>query len=663
MNRYQALLREYWGYDDFRGIQRQIIDSITSGNDTLGLMPTGGGKSITFQVPALAADGLCIVITPLIALMRDQVEHLRRRGIKAAYINSTMHHDEILTTLDNAVFGAYKLLYISPERIGSELFQTKLTHMHVSFICVDEAHCISQWGYDFRPSYLNIRAMRKLLPQAPILALTATAPPSVIDDIQQQLEFRHPNVFRMSFERKNLAYIVIHEHNKHERLQHLLADSTDSTIIYCRNRENCRKLAEVIDQWGHTVTFYHAGLSSTEKNKRQTAWQKDNIRIMVATNAFGMGIDKPNVRQVIHMDIPDSIEAYFQEAGRAGRDGEPAKAILLYDQPDLRTLRNHVTDTFPPIDTIKQIYEEVCCYLHIATGFGQGIRREFNLEQFSVNFHHFPNLVVSCLRILTLAGYIQYEDAEEGISRLTFYLKRDELYRLDHHDREKDNILRTILRHYLGLFVNLVPIDEEFIANETGLTPVQVYHHLKELDARHVLKYIPKKNIPHITFTCERRDITHLSIPAPVYADRRERLQNRIDQIFNYVTSNDTCRNRLLLAYFGEKINTDCQQCDICLLTQAKDNQEQLLPSKKVEKVSEESSLSSSSTLSSSISFTTPDAIRNEIRRQLSEAGSLMPYDLNFDYCDLDLARQVLRDMTDRREIITDSFFHLHLAE
>ena len=412
---YQSILRQYWGYDDFRGIQREIIESIGSGNDTLGLMPTGGGKSITFQVPALAQEGTCIVITPLIALMKDQVDNLRRRGIRAAAIYSGLTHEEIITTLENCIFGGIRILYVSPERLSSELFQTKLRHMKVSFITVDEAHCISQWGYDFRPSYLEIAKIRKLLPGVPVLALTATATPQVVEDIQEKLGFppanqteEKPHVFRMSFERKNLAYVVRNTADKREELIHILSSMKGSAIVYARSRRRTKEFADFINEAGITATFYHAGLDSVVKDDRQKAWQEDKVRVMVATNAFGMGIDKPDVRLVIHIDSPDSIEAYFQEAGRAGRDGLKAYAVLLYNNADQRKLEKRIADTFPEKDYIREVYEHLAYFYQIGVGSGYNHTFEFNIDQFCHTFHHFPIQVDSALKILTRAGYIEY---------------------------------------------------------------------------------------------------------------------------------------------------------------------------------------------------------------------------------------------------------------
>ena len=385
------LLKKYWGYDDFRGIQREIIESIGSGHDTLGLMPTGGGKSITFQVPALAQEGVCIVITPLIALMKDQVQNLRRRGIRAAAIYSGMAHDQVLTTLENAVFGAVKLLYVSPERLSSELFRTKLRHMKVSFITVDEAHCISQWGYDFRPSYLEIADIRHELPGVPVLALTATATPAVVDDIQQRLEFTERRVFRMSFERKNLAYIVRDAADKRDELIHILSNVAGSAIVYVRSRRRTKEIADLLNDAGISATFYHAGLDTADKDQRQKSWQQDEVRVMVATNAFGMGIDKPDVRIVLHIDCPDSIEAYFQEAGRAGRDGQKSYAVLLYNGNDQRKLLKRIADTFPEKDYIRKVYDHLAYYYQVATGSGYNMTFEFNVDDFCQKFRHFPS--------------------------------------------------------------------------------------------------------------------------------------------------------------------------------------------------------------------------------------------------------------------------------
>ena len=653
---YRAILQQYWGYDDFRGIQREIIDSICAGRDTLGLMPTGGGKSITFQVPALACQGICIVITPLIALMKDQVEHLRMKGIKATCIHMGMTHDKVLTQLNNCIYGDYKLLYISPERISSEFFQVKLSHMHVSFICVDEAHCISQWGYDFRQSYLRIKDIRKMVPQAPILALTATATPPVIKDIQAQLEFKHENVFRMSFERQNLSYIVQQADDKNEAIRRLLRDNQGSAIIYSRNRQNTKDFSELLQQWGYSATYYHAGLSDIEKDIRQQNWQKDKVRIMVATNAFGMGIDKPDVRLVLHLGVPDSIESYFQEAGRAGRDGLPSKAILLYNAQDIKTLRKRVNEAYPDKEDIRTIYLEVCCYLQIAVGFGMGMRREFNLTDFCHKFHHFPTQVESALRLLTKAGYIEYSDADEGTSRLMINHTREELYHLQYTDRNTDLILQTLFRRFAGLFVKPVPIDEAYISHATGLTTEQVYNQLKSLSQRRIVTYIPRKNIPHITFTRERRANEYIRFSREVYEDRRDVLQHRIDAMIEYLTQDDQCRNRYLLQYFGEEAKTDCQQCDICMERQTAEAPSTTL-FKKITSLLTGKHDDKEEQYQQQLS-----QAKAELKRQIAEAGSIHPFMLNLDSLDPDIARTAIKEMSDDGEIVTDDAFRIRLA-
>ena len=449
---YKSILKQYWGYDSFRGIQEDIINSIGSGRDTLGLMPTGGGKSITFQVPALAQPGLCLVVTPLIALMKDQVRNLRDRGIKAVAVYSGMTREEILVALENCIFGDYKFLYISPERLDTEIFQTKLRSMKVSMITVDESHCISQWGYDFRPAYLKISDIRKLLPSVPVLALTATATPEVVKDIQQRLAFKEENVFRMSFERKNLAYIVRRTENKAEELLHILNSVEGSAIVYTRNRKKTKEVAQFLNAQDITATFYHAGLNNDIKDQRQKGWVNGEFRVMVATNAFGMGIDKPDVRLVVHIDFPDSPEAYFQEAGRAGRDGQKAYAVLLYARSDKAVLNKRIGDTFPEKDYIRQVYEHINYYYQMAMGDGLGCTYAFNIDEFCRNFKHFPIQVDSALKILTRAGYLEYTDEQDNASRLIFTLRRDELYRIHESSPETENLIRVILRSYTGVF-------------------------------------------------------------------------------------------------------------------------------------------------------------------------------------------------------------------
>lgn len=564
-DKYRAILKQYWGYDDFRGIQQEIIHSIGSGKDTLGLMPTGGGKSITFQVPALAKEGLCIVVTPLIALMKDQVANLKKRGIKAAAIYSGMTHNEILVTLENCIFGDYKFLYVSPERLSSELFLTKLRRMNVSFITVDEAHCISQWGYDFRPSYLRIAELRKVLPGVPVLALTATATPEVVKDIQARLLFDEERAFKMSFARKNLAYVVRRTEDKDTELLHIIHSIPGSVIVYCRSRKGCKDLAARLKEQGLSATFYHAGLSNSEKDERQKLWQTDQYRVMVATNAFGMGIDKPDVRLVIHVDVPDSPEAYFQEAGRAGRDGAKAYAVLLYNDSDKTKLMRRIPDTFPDRDFIRNIYEHICYYYQMAMGDGLNVIREFNLDEFCRNFKHFPVPTDSALRILTRAGYLEYIDEQENDSRLIFLVRREELYHLDGMEAEYDSILQAVLRSYGGIFSDYITIDEDLLAKQTGLPRDAVYRGLIGLSRRRIISYIPHKKTPYIRFAQKRIEKDRLVISREIYEDRKEKYEARIQAMIDYATRDDLCRSRTLLAYFGEEEGENCMSCDICL--------------------------------------------------------------------------------------------------
>ena len=563
---YRSILRRYWSYDDFRGIQLEIIESIGNGHDTLGLMPTGGGKSITFQVPALAKDGTCIVITPLIALMKDQVDHLRHRGIRAAAIYSGLTREEIVTILENCIFGDIKILYVSPERLSSELFQTKLRHIRVSFITVDEAHCISQWGYDFRPSYLQIANIRKLLPGIPVLALTATATPAVVQDMLEKLGFpSNPGIFKMSFERKNLAYVVRRATDKREQLIHILNSLKGPAIVYARSRKRTKEMADLLSEAGISSTFYHAGLDTAVKDERQKAWQQDQVRVMVATNAFGMGIDKPDVRLVIHIDCPDSIEAYFQEAGRAGRDGRKAYAVLLYNDADQRKLEKRIADTFPEKNYIRQVYEHLAYFYQIGVGSGYNHTFEFNIDKFCHAFHHFPIQVDSALKILNRAGYIEYTEEQDNQARVMFTIGRNDLYRLEHTSPNEEKVITMLLRNYGGLFTDYNYIDESFIASQTALQPHQVYMTLKSLSERHILHFIPQKKTPYIRYTQRREDMEHVQLPPSIYEERKEQFIERIHAMINYATNDEVCRSRQLLRYFGEENDHNCEQCDVCL--------------------------------------------------------------------------------------------------
>ena len=571
MNKYQEILKQYWGYDSFRDLQEEIITSIGEGKDTLGLMPTGGGKSITFQVPALAQKGICIVITPLIALMKDQVQNLRKRGIKALAIYSGMTRQEILTALENCIFGNYKFLYISPERLDTDIFRTKLRSMKVSMITVDESHCISQWGYDFRPAYLKIAEIRTLLPGIPVLALTATATPEVVKDIQARLDFREENVFRMSFERKNLAYIVRQTDNKTQELLHILRKIPGSAIIYARNRRRTKEITELLVNEDITADFYHAGLDNAVKDLRQKRWQSGEVRVMVATNAFGMGIDKPDVRIVLHLDLPDSLEAYFQEAGRAGRDGEKAYAVILYTKTDRTTLHRRVVDTFPDKEYILNVYEHLQYYYQMAMGDGFQCVREFNLEEFCRKFKYFPVPVDSALKILTQAGYLEYTDEQDNASRILFTIRRDELYKLREMGTEAEALIQTILRSYTGVFTDYAYISEATLSIRTGLTREQIYNILVTLTKRRIVDYIPHKKTPYIIYNRERQELRFVHIPPFVYEERKARYEARIKAMEEYVTSENVCRSRMLLRYFGEKNEHNCGQCDVCLSHRATD--------------------------------------------------------------------------------------------
>lgn len=566
---FRSILQQYWGYPDFRGIQADIIQSIAEGRDTLGLMPTGGGKSITFQVPALAMEGVCIVVTPLIALMKDQVMHLKQRGISAEAIYMGQSRDEVMRILDNAVFGAVKFLYISPERIASELFQHKVRGMKVCFITVDEAHCISQWGYDFRPAYLKIVELRQLVPNVPVLALTATATPKVVDDIQDYLGFAEKNVFRMSFERKNLRYIVRTTENKFNELVHILRSVEGPAIVYTRSRQGTVDVAQALVVEGFTALHYHAGLSNVEKDVRQRSWQEDDTRVMVATNAFGMGIDKADVRTVVHMDMPDSIEAYFQEAGRAGRDEKKAYCVLIYNNSDITQAKKRITESFPEKTFIAEVYEKLAYFLQVGVGSCMGSIFNFNLGIFCKNFKLPLQQTHHALKILELAGYIEYHDELEFKTRVQFTCARHQLYDIRLHPLA-EKVMGAILRSYTGVFAELVPVDETTLADHAQLTHQEVLQGLIELSHEHIIKYIPHQKIPCVIYTRGRVDTKQLVINAEVYDNRKRRFVERIDAMVGYATDTQHCRSQYLLSYFGETNSSACQACDHCLKSKTK---------------------------------------------------------------------------------------------
>ena len=560
---YLEILKNYWGYDSFRGIQEQIIESIGSGQDTLGLMPTGGGKSITFQVPAMTMDGVCLVITPLIALMKDQVRNLREHGIKAAAIHTGMKREDIIAVMENCIFGGYKFLYVSPERLSSDLFRTKLRHLKICLLTVDESHCISQWGYDFRPSYLTIADIRKELPGVPVLALTATATPLVTDDIQEKLGFRQKNVIRMSFFRENLSYVVRKTENKLLELKHILECVPGTGIVYVRNRAATKEVSDFLNAQGIPSTFYHAGLEPTVKDERQRAWTADRYRIVVATNAFGMGIDKPDVRTVIHLDIPSSIEAYFQEAGRAGRDGQRSYAVLLHSPGDKRAMSKRISDTFPKEEFILDVYEKLGYYHEMAVGDGRGCTYAFSLGEFCQHFSLPVIQTDSALRILTRMGYLEYVDEMEYSARLLFTAGRDDLYRM-HQDHTTEEVMNIIMRLYSGIFTDYAYIDEQLICARAGIDRDKLYTTLMNLQSQGIVRYVPERRTPVITWARERVDKELIRFDPEVYRLRKEEFKERIGAMMEYVTRETGCRSAILLKYFGEHQSKPCMCCDLC---------------------------------------------------------------------------------------------------
>lgn len=528
-------------------------------------MPTGGGKSITFQVPALAMEGICIVVTPLIALMKDQVDNLRRLGIKATAVYSGMTRQEIIAQLENCIFGDYKFLYVSPERLGTDIFKSKLQAMNVCLLVIDESHCISQWGYDFRPSYLSIADIREELPGVPVLALTATATPEVVNDIQERLHFREKNVFRKSFVRKNLSYIVRQTEDKINSLIYILGKVPGTAIVYVRNRKRTKEIAALLQQAGISADFFHAGLNRDDKNLRQSRWKNNKCRVIVSTNAFGMGIDKPDVRLVVHMDMPGSLEEYYQEAGRAGRDEQRAYAVALCSNIDCTKLKKRLADEFPDRDFISRVYDALGNYYQIAMGFGLDTVHDFSLVDFCTAYKFSHLQAHHALKILELAGYIEYTEEQENASRLVFTATRDELYKYLHQDKKTDEVIQTILRSYTGLFSDYVYINEGLISTRTGLSQQEIYEVLVGLSKYRIVNYIPHKKTPLIIYTRTREEIKYLSIPRSAYEERKERFESRINRVMEYINENRICRSRMLISYFGEKGTSDCGCCDVCL--------------------------------------------------------------------------------------------------
>ncbi len=564
MDNYINILKKYWGFSSFRPVQENIIKSVIEGRDTLGLLPTGGGKSITFQVPALAGDGICLVITPLISLMQDQTEKLKSLGIKALAIHSGMSKDEIQVTLDNAVHGDYKFLYLSPERLETYLFKTKLPELNVNLLTVDEAHCISQWGYDFRPSYLKIAEVRKLFPEVPVLALTATATGEVIQDIQARLHFRKENVIKASFHRKNLFYYVRYTEDKYNDLLRLLKSIRGTGIVYVRNRKKTKEIAVYLNKQGISADYYHAGLSHEDRADRQERWTRDALRIIVATNAFGMGIDKGDVRFVVHFDLPDSLESYFQEAGRAGRDEKKSYAVLLVNNSDKRSIAQRFASSFPEPEVIKKVYQLLGNYLNIPYGGGKGIAYDLNLQHFAGTYKVNTLIAYNSLKIIEQEGYIELTDELNNPSRVHFLLGRHDLYKFQVENEKYDAFIKLILRSYTGIFNNYVIIDEHMISKRAGINQELTYQYLSKLSSLKVINYIPRKKTPLVIFHEERLEDKNLYISKENYNTRKKEYRRRLDAVLKYAFGQDVCRNRKLLEYFEETMAYDCGECDVC---------------------------------------------------------------------------------------------------
>lgn len=561
------VLREYWGYDSFRPMQEEIVHSILKGQDTLALMPTGGGKSVTFQVPALMCKGLCIVITPLIALMKDQVDTLKSLRLKAAYLHSGLSRRQTLTTLDNCTYGDYKFLYVSPERLTNDQFVKRLSTLDISFVVVDESHCVSQWGYDFRPSYLKISDFRSLIPDVPVLALTATAPPGVVDDIMLRLGFREgAMLFKRSFYRKGLSYVVRQTADKPRELLHIINSVPGSILVYTRSRKRTQEYAALLAHAGISADFYHAGLSPEVKNRKQTEWQQDRIRVMVCTNAFGMGIDKKDVRLVIHPDIPTSPENYYQEAGRAGRDNDPSFAVLLFDpNEDERIMYKRLASSYPSKETVRRIYEALGNFYEIAEGSGQGQVHEFNIYKFCHIFKFEAFQVLSALSLLTIAGFIEYMEDKEFSSRFMFLVSRNNLYNLFESDQPVyESIIEAILRTYTGVFTEQVFIDEGVISQKTGLSAQVIYKALIDLSRWHVIHYVPGKRSTYIQYKTDRLPKSRIYLTEEIYERRYNTEKRRLEAMLDYIKCDDQCRVMGLMSYFGEVSPKPCGLCDYC---------------------------------------------------------------------------------------------------
>ncbi|MBQ1227860.1 MAG: RecQ family ATP-dependent DNA helicase [Alistipes sp.] len=561
----KEILHKYWGYSEFRPAQEQIISSVMAGRDTLALMPTGGGKSLTYQVPTMARKGVCIVVTPLIALMKDQVDRLRKLGISAVAIHSGMSYSKIDIALDNCVYGDVKFLYIAPERLATETFRLRVQRMNVSLLAVDEAHCISQWGYDFRPSYLRIAEVRKMLPEVPILALTASATDMVTKDIMKHLGFKEEHIIRSSFARPNLSYAVRHTDDKNEQLLRIVNNVTGSGIVYMQSREGCEQVATFLQENGISASYYHAGLPHAEREIRQEEWTSGKTRIVVATNAFGMGIDKADVRFVVHYTMSDSLESYYQEAGRAGRDGKRSYAVMLVASNDSSRISKHFSDEFPPLEQIKLIYEKVCDYVQVAVGDGLYASYIFNIHDFCRREHIHISRVRAALKLLQQNNYLTLTEEVDNPARIIFTTGRDDLYKIRVSQDELDNIIRVILRLYDGVFTEFRSIDEKQIAAISGYTIDKVRELLKRMWQMRIIRYIPANTTPILFFNEERLPTNDLYISPESYTHRLRLTQERFENVLRYIGNEQSCRSVMMQNYFGDTDTTVCGVCDICI--------------------------------------------------------------------------------------------------
>ncbi len=565
MNTIYKILEQYWGYNKFRPLQEDIINSVLLGNDTLALLPTGGGKSICFQVPAMAKEGKCLVVSPLIALMKDQVENLQKRGIKAAAIYSGLHNIEIEKIINQAVYSDLKFLYVSPERLQSEKFIANLDRMNISILAIDEAHCISQWGYDFRPPYLQIAEIRKYIPQANIIALTATATPEVVIDIQEKLEFKKPNLFQKSFERSNLTYFVIKEEDKLNRLIRILNKVPGCGVVYVRNRRKTFEIAQFLHKNGISADFYHAGLSNAERDKKQQNWLNNTKRIIVATNAFGMGIDKPDVRVVVHLDIPDNIEAYFQEAGRGGRDEKNAWAIILFENADIIELEKNFQNSFPSINEIKNIYNALTNWFQIPVGAGKGSSYDFDLSAFAKNYNFQPIVALNSLKFIEKQGAIMITEDINQASKMFISCPHEAFYAFQVANKSYDKFIKLLLRSYTGLFNDFVKINEDDIAKNLKITKPDVVKILQKLEKYNLIAYSPQNNKPKIIFLEEAIDSKDFMLDDDKYEKLKNVARNRLNSMLSYINSVTKCRSKILLSYFGQNETKRCGKCDVCI--------------------------------------------------------------------------------------------------